>query len=143
MLANPHHYPPSPTTTDKPALILIQNKADETGNISIQRTTTQFFQCAKEDIELDGFLQVFFDYYFLSLSILILFLLLCQLTFTKQFYQKCFGKVLFVKIPNRRHSPEAYCNQIEALKNEIYSLALATSHEDYTVREEEGKGRTN
>jgi hypothetical protein len=47
-------------STDKPALILIQNKAEDTtgGTLSIKRTTTQFFQCAKEDIELDGFLQV-------------------------------------------------------------------------------------
>ena len=46
---------------------------------------------------------------------------------------QCFSRILFVKIPNRRHYPELYCDQIAALKAEVYALAQKATRisEDY------------
>ena len=53
-------------STDKPFLILVQNKADDLSTLEIRETTDQFFIAAKEDPELDAFLNCFRDIYFIK-----------------------------------------------------------------------------
>src|SRR3989338_283734 len=55
-------------STDKPFLVLVQNKADDLSSLEIRETTEQFFIAAKEDPELDSFLNCFRDIHFIKIT---------------------------------------------------------------------------